>query len=196
MKFNMDKCRNAESQVSFDHIRTILDYDSISGLLIWKHRENNNFNSKYAGNIAGAVHRSGALQIQVLCGDKRRLFWAHRIAWVHHYGVWPDYLVDHRDGNPQNNAIGNLRIANGFQNAANKHELRGAVGFKGVYCWTDGRYAAQIKSDYKWRWLGLHDDVVNAAAAYDAAAIELHGDFAVTNQTLGLYRKHEIGLLA
>lgn len=190
--FSLDKCLAAQSMVSVEHLRSLLDYDPDSGFLFWKKRNNRNFNSKYAGTIAGAKHAAGAIQIQISVGDWKRLFWAHRIAWAHFHGSWPCDLIDHRDGNPTNNRIVNLRLADGNQNSANRHDLRGSVPFRGVYRWKDGRFAAQIKSDRKWRWLGLHSDAIAAAQAYDNAATELHGEFAVTNSSLGLYRHCEV----
>lgn len=195
-KFHMDKARAAEGRVSVDFLRDLLDYDAQSGSLKWRLRTNENFNSKYAGTEAGAKHKSGAIQIQLTFDGKGRLFWAHRIAWCHYHGCWPDGLIDHRDGNPSNNKIDNLRLANGSQNGCNKRELRGAIPFRGVYEFGDGKFAAQIKFHGKWRWLGLHSSPSSAAKAYDDAAVNLHGAFAVTNADLGLYRKYEVDSLA
>lgn len=194
--FHMDRCRAAEAMVSIAHIRQVLDYDAETGHLLWRERENRNFNVKYAGTRAGALHRSGAIQVQIRFEGFCRLMWAHRIAWVHHHGSWPDGLIDHRDGCPSNNRITNLRVANGCQNGANKRELRGAIPFKGVYLTKDGKFAAQIKFEGKWKWLGLHDDEVSAAKAYDAGAMNLHGEFATTNRSMGLFRRYEIARLA
>ena len=186
----------AEALISIDVVRSLLDYDAETGNLIWRKRLNQNFNSKYAGTIAGAIHRSGAIQIQLTTDSLQRLFWAHRIAWAHFYGLWPTGLIDHQDGNPTNNRIKNLRLADGSQNGSNKRELRGAVALRGVYQWKDGRYAAQIKCHGKWEWLGLHVDALDAARAYDLAAVRLHGDFAVTNVSMGLFKRYEIEALA
>ena len=182
--------------VPVDFVRSVLDYEPETGNLIWRRRLNENFNAKYAGTIAGARHRAGAIQIQLTTDQLQRLFWAHRIAWAHVHGRWPMCLIDHRDGDPSNNRIDNLRQADGSQNGANKRELRGAVALRGVYRWKDGRYAAQIKYQGKWEWLGLHEDPLDAAKAYDIAALRIHGDFAVTNMSMGLLKKYAIEALA
>lgn len=75
-------------------------------------------------------------------------------------------------------------------------ELRGNVPFRGVYQNADGKFAAQIKWSGRWHWLGLHDEAVSAARAYDDAATRLQGEFAVTNKMMGLYRRNEIKSLA
>jgi hypothetical protein len=65
--------------------------------------------------------------------------------------------------------------------------LASLSGFKGV-CWhkRDKRWRAQIRVDRGKKYLGEFTDPKDAARAYDRAALELHGDFARTNEMLGL----------
>jgi hypothetical protein len=53
--------------------------------------------------------------------------------------------------------------------------------FRGVYRSRSGRYAAQIGHSKEKSWLGTFDAAEDAARAYDAAAVKLHGERAVTN---------------
>lgn len=189
----LDRCIAAEARMPVEHARSLLAYDPFSGILRWLPRENKNFNAKYAGKVAGSKHKgSGAIQVQLSLGDWSRLFWDHRVAWAIHFGVWPRSIVDHFDGINCNNRIDNLREADDSGNGANRHTITGTVPYRGVYFHSmRGRYAAQIKWRRSWKWLGLYDDPKDAARAYDAAAVELHGEFAVTNSSLGLLLREE-----
>jgi hypothetical protein len=53
--------------------------------------------------------------------------------------------------------------------------------FRGVYRTLNGRYAAQIRHTKRRSWLGTFDAAEDAARAYDAEAVKLHGTRAVTN---------------
>lgn len=188
--FHHEKRTAAERKVPVDFIRSLLAYEPDAGVLRWLPRHKpypDTFDINWAGKVAGAKHHSGAIQVLIRFEGNARLFWAHRLAWTSYHGVWPDGLIDHEDGDASNNRIDNLRLADGSSNGTNKHVVQGGVPFRGVYCWSEGRFAAQIKKNGKWYWLGLHDRAEDAARAYDAAATELHGDFASTNRSLGLF---------
>lgn len=92
--------------------------------------------------------------------------------------------VDHKNGDGLDNQRQNLRSANASQNAANSPiVVRGTSRFKGVY-WNkhDRRWQAQIGHGRgAVKYLGQFKDERNAALAYDAAAIERFGEFAVLN---------------
>lgn len=92
---------------------------------------------------------------------------------------WP--LVDHRNGDGLDNRRANLRQATKSQNCANR-PIRTAnkSGFKGVDLRKD-RWRAQIKSGDAKVHLGYFDLAEEAARAYDAAAIEVFGEFATLN---------------
>lgn len=90
--------------------------------------------------------------------------------------------VDHVSGDKLNNRRSNLRIATPTQNARNTRLARNNTsGFKGVSETAEGRWRARITVDWIEIRLGNFDTREQAAAAYDAAALIHHGEFASPN---------------
>jgi hypothetical protein len=104
--------------------------------------------------------------------------------------------VDHWDGDTLNNRRKNLRIATHQQNLANqKLSSASTSGYKGVTLdqrkKKDGTplepsWMAQAKHNGKRVYIGKFPSPEAAARAYDRKMIELHGEFARTNESLGL----------
>lgn len=108
---------------------------------------------------------------------RRRNAFLHRLL----LNARADMVVDHVDGDGLNNCRSNLRLATRSQNRANTRIRRGGARFKGVYPYGAGRYAANITFRGKTRFLGSFDTAEEAARAFDAAAKEIHGEFAGLN---------------
>jgi hypothetical protein len=90
--------------------------------------------------------------------------------------------ADHKEhGDGLNNRRENLRPATGPENACNKGSKANATGFKGV-CLSYGLYVARIAKNGKRHRLGNYNTALEAARAYNEAAKELHGEFAVLNE--------------
>lgn len=90
-------------------------------------------------------------------------------------------FVDHIDGDPLNNRRRNLRVVTKAQNAANAAPRGGRSKYRGVHQQASGRWAAQISKAGVRLCLGTYDTEEDAAAAYDMAAKEVHGEFARLN---------------
>lgn len=153
--------------ITAQELRERLDYDPVSGVFRWKTSASNRIR---VGSTAGCINTIGYCQIYI--GSKPYL--AHRLAWLHVFGAWPDGVIDHINGNRSDNRICNLREATRAQNNANARvRSDNTSGLKGVSP-LHGRWAAQAGGVY----LGLFDTPEEAHAAYVAAAKERFGNFA------------------
>lgn len=95
--------------------------------------------------------------------------------------------VDHIDGNGLNNCRNNLRICTVAENALNRRPRKGGASiYKGVgKKFSRGKFwkwSAYIQINGKRRNIGHFSTELEAAKAYNAAAIELHGQFARLNE--------------
>lgn len=99
-------------------------------------------------------------------------------------GQVPGREIDHRDGDGLNCRRSNLRRTTHALNLANRGKPRGVYSskFKGV-SWhkARGKWRAYIKVAYRQRFLGLFPNEFSAALAYDRAARQHFGKFAITN---------------
>jgi hypothetical protein len=95
--------------------------------------------------------------------------------------------VDHRNGDGLDNRRENLRLARNGENAINwQRTYPKSSRFRGVsWCRKSGVWIASIRARRTGNpntvHLGTFTDEVEAAKAYDLAALQHHGDFAVLN---------------
>jgi len=97
-------------------------------------------------------------------------------------------VVDHISRDPLDNRRHNLRVCTQGENACNSNKQKNnKSGFKGV-CWKAhcSMWMAYITKGGKQKYLGYYNSKLDAAKVYDAAAVEIHGEFALTNKQLGL----------
>jgi hypothetical protein len=107
---------------------------------------------------------------------------AHHLAWYYLFAEWPDE-IDHKNGLRGDNRLDNLRVARRFQNNGNSdgwsqikrtHKLPRGVYHHFARC---NPYRSQIVVNYKQIHLGCFPTVVEAEAAYKAAAKKHFGEF-------------------
>jgi hypothetical protein len=92
-------------------------------------------------------------------------------------------FVDHVNLDSLDNRRINLRVANGSENMANRRAPANNIsGFKGV-CWdsTEQKWRVSIMKNGIARRLGYFTSKIEAANAYDDAAIEVFGEYSHLN---------------
>lgn len=134
--------------ISHSRLLELLDYNCDTGLFTWLRPTSNRIG---AGSAAGASCR-GYLQIQL----DGKIYRAHRLAWFYVFESWPLQVIDHIDGNRQNNAILNLRDTSQFENTRNLGlASNNSSGFHGVSFVTKSKlWAAHIMVNGKSTYLG------------------------------------------
>ena len=154
------------------YIKEHLTYDPKSGSITWIKKPP--YSRIKVGSEAGSEQNGYRFH-----SIKHKRLYAHHIAWFLFYGKWPDDELDHRDNNPLNNKISNLREATRGQNAMNVRPWnRSGKGLKGAY-WhkPDQRWFSQIRVNGKQIYLGRFDTEEEAHMAYCKASPQLHLDF-------------------
>lgn len=150
-------------------LRELLDYDPDTGIFIWKVKPCKN---KSAGIEAGCI-TNRYRTIKVL----KKLYQAHRLAWMYVYGKFPLKLIDHINGNPLDNRIVNLREATNYENSQNiyKPQTNNTSGFLGVtYIPKKNKWRSKIAVEGKRLSLGYYKTPEDAYKAYIEAKRKYH----------------------
>lgn len=159
------------SEVTADVVRSILNYDPLTGEFTWKVDRPR----RKAGDKAGCPHSRGYWQIMI----GRRPYLCHRLAWLYVQGEWPSSEIDHCDGDKTNNAISNIRLCTRSQNLANRPT---SIGLKGASFSNEKRkWRAQITVEGECRHIGYFENEEAAHRAYCVAAEKSFGAFARTS---------------
>lgn len=124
--------------------------------------------------------QSGKTGYAVTKRNKRRV-------WMHREILGAATEIDHVNGIGTDNRKENLRQCTRSQNCANRRKLQGCLSkFKGVHWHGYGWIARLQKRDVSGRQdkrsLGVFQTQQEAALAYNKAAKETYGDFALLNE--------------
>jgi len=164
-------------------LKSELTYDPSSGHLWWV-RKNGPSSNRKLDKPAGCIDCHGYIVITLRKYGKSKLFKGHRVAWLLHYGVWPEGSIDHINADRKDNRIENLRIASHKQNGMNRKKQKGGSSslYKGVSWYQQTkRWKSYIRLGKSTVHLGYYLSEVDAAKAYDSAAKKYFGDYALLN---------------
>lgn len=164
----------AGADLTAQRLRELLNYDPETGAFTWLPRPERLFrtngayrswNSHYANKSAGSQRHDLYWEMRVF-GKRYR---AHRLAWLYMTGEMPTHEIDHRDGDPSNNRIDNLRDVSTSVNMQNQRKATSrnkSSGMLGVTKGDGNRWKAAIVICGKRRHLGCFDTPAAAHAAY------------------------------
>ena len=155
--------------ITQERVKELFDYED--GHLIWKEDRRAN---KIKGQRAGTTNKDRYVEIKI----ENKLYRAHRLIFLWHWGYLPD-ILDHIDGDFLNNKVGNLRECTKSENGCNsKTYSTNTSGVKGVHRRKDsGRWVATIGFEGKRYHGGYHDSIEDAEEAVKALREEHHGNF-------------------
>lgn len=126
---------------------------------------------KSNGRIAGSTQTDGYRQVSI----DGRLFLMHRIIWFMHHDTWPEFAIDHINGDRTDNRIENLRDVPQVVNIAARG-VRNRTGFRGVY--PEGKwFHARIRIDRETKQLGKFARAEDAHKAFKIAHVQHYGAF-------------------
>ncbi|EJT0117290.1 HNH endonuclease [Salmonella enterica] len=94
-----------------EKLKSILEYNPLTGEFIYKVTRGN----KKKGSIAGTIASDGYIRIQI----SGKIYMAHLLAFLYMEGYLPE-MVDHKDRVRSNNKWDNLRKSTSSQNQRNK----------------------------------------------------------------------------
>ena len=172
-----------KNELTQEELKKRLHYNPDIGIFTYKITRG----SHKRGTLAGYIHKSGKSKnnykvVMIKINGKRHM--AHRLAFLYMIGKIPKQ-VDHKDLNSLNNSWNNLREANNSQNNMNRLPKNGTKsGLKGVSFSSRNKknpWKVSITKNNKYFHLGYFSDKIEAAKAYDKAAIKYFGEFAKLN---------------
>lgn len=160
------KIKIPRSEITQELLKTLFEYDSLNGNLVWKTDRGQAKQGQVAGYVKTNAHTHHRY-IRIGSVD----YGAHRLVWLFHHGQWPEQYIDHIDRNPQNNRIENLRDVTHKENMQN-HSFSKAnkTGFRGVYL-EGKRYYAALGVDGFLVKLGRFETADDASIAYRAGRL-------------------------
>jgi len=156
-------------------IKEMLNYNPETGMFTWIVVPNNTIK---IGMIAGKLMPNGYIHI----GLNKRMYYAHRLAFLWMTGSFPKETVDHINRKKSDNRWENLRPASTSENMINRISTRNTSGCKGVYWHKNAqKWHARGTKNKTSKSLGLFASLEEASKRFKDWQKENFGDFACSN---------------
>lgn len=139
-------------------LKAVLHYDPVTG--VFKRFSGKGCKSGSIGTVPKG-DRFAYLRI----GVDRKIYGAHRLAWLYMTGSFPDRLIDHINGDKLDNRFVNLRLATNSENKQNVRKARSdsRSGLIGATWYAQGqKWRAAIQIDGKKKHLGYFNTAEEA----------------------------------
>lgn len=175
--------------IPLSYIQSVLKIDSksLSGLT-WLPRNDIQFKcgNKSAGHIS-TLHKDGYESWIVKVSYKGKgcnLLCSRVILLLKNKYLTENKFADHKDGNPMNNKVNNLRESTPSQNCMNRKIQKNSIsGHPGV-CWhkLTQKWQVRIRCNCKTYYFGLYKNKKDAIKVAIEATNKLHGEFSRGNR--------------
>lgn len=157
--------------ITQDYLRSILSYDSETGLFTWLVSKSNR---APVGSSAGSKDYHGYVRIRI----DGRTYSAQNLAWLYITGEYPYHIVDHENQVRDDNRWSNLRKATVSENNHNSCKpSHNTSGIKGISL-SKGKWRGRVKLlgiEYCTGSFSHKDEAIEALRLLRA---KLHKDFA------------------
>jgi len=157
-----------------EKIKTSLYVDENSRLRWFKKPHMGQVNDLLGLYTQKSGHRSCAFSVN----GKVSSHLESNVIWFLRTGEWAEKIVEHKDGNPQNNCVENLRLATQSDNLCNTAiRSDNTTGVKGIYA-RYGSWAVQLWKNKKCYNFGVYKSIETAKIVRKLAEQRFHGEFA------------------
>ena len=144
-------------------LKELLHYDPETGVFTWLY-------GCYRGKVAGGLDQEGYRTIRI----SKKEYRAHRLAFLYVEGYLPEYQVDHKNGNRDDNRWSNLRhVTQACNNQNRVVQVNNRSGFPGVHYQELGKgWVARLKVGYVRYYHGFYRSPLEAALARLTAEVQ------------------------
>jgi len=160
------------SEITQKLLKELLEYNIDTGVFFWKKMPNGRV---AIGSKAGTIQKSKKCKKKYIAIHiKGKRYLAHRLSFLYVNGNFPCAEVDHINGNGTDNRWINLRSVTKQENQRNA-KLRddNKSGITGVILRTGTtKFRSFIRVDNKQKYLGVFDNLLDAACARKSAEIK------------------------